>query len=336
MFAIRLSGEGIVIVLSCALLALGLVLLAGLLLFKVRARLGAHARGRRAARFKAALRHWRSGSTTDPGLTSREPGDLDILEPLLVKEAAIFAGESRQSVIALIEKVGLVDRALQRLDEATEIHGMLAALDLLGRLGSQRAVAALCGRLDHPAAPVRFHAARALSRIGGPTALAPLLAVLPREAEVDARPWVAPVVRLGKNAAPEMRAALRKGGPALRWIAVNVLGLLRDPAASEQLADVLLRDPDPRLRAAAALALGNLADPRHIPWLSAALQDPEAAVRARVVEALGNCPSPAAAGALAGVLNDPDRSVRLNIIKALAKLGPEGRRLLESRREAGA
>lgn len=337
MFGIRLSAEEIVISLSCVFLAFSLVLLAGLMLFKVQARLRAIARARRAVRFKVHLRRWRSGLASNAALVSRAPGDLDILEPLLVKEAAMLASESRRRVIALIEKLGLVDRALRRLERAKQTHGLLAVLDLLGRLGSKRSVAALSGLLDHPGAPVRFHAARALSRIGGRTALAPLLAVLPREAEADGRPWVALVVRFGMSAAPKMRLALRKGSPALRWIAVNVLGLLRDPAASEQLAGVLLRDADPRLREAAAIALGNLANPLHIPWLSAALRDPEAAVRARVVEALGNCPdSPAAAGALAGVLGDPARSARLNAIRALAKLGPAGQRILEGPREAGA
>lgn len=332
----RPSAEGIVVFLSCALLAASLVLLAGLLLFKVQARLRAVARARRAARLKADLRRWRSGSAADAALTAREPGDLDMLESLLLKEAAMFSGESRQRVIALIEEAGLVDRALRRLDDAEELHGLLAILDLLGRLGSRRAVPALSGFLGHAAAPVRLHAGRALSRIGGRTALAPLLAVLPMEAAADARPWVAPIARFGMSAAPKMRRALREGGPAMRWIAMNVLGLLRDPAASEALGGALLQDPDPRLREAAAVALGRLANPLDIPRLCAALRDPEAAVRARVVEALGNCPVPAAAGAVASVLNDPVRRVRLNAIKALARLGPAGRRVLEKTGEAGA
>lgn len=334
MSAPRLSAETLVVLLSCALLAFSLVLLVGLILFKVRARLRAVARARRTTRLKAHLRRWRAGSAADPRLASPEAGDLDILETLLLKEAALFSGEARRRVIGLIEGSGLVDRALRRLGEARELHGLLAALDLLGRLGSKRAVPALAGLLGHGSATVRFHAARALSRIGGRAAMKQILAILPREAELDARPWVAPVMRLGLGAAPGMRAALRDGLPGLRWIAVSVLGLLRDPAAAESLAGVLLKDADPRLREAAAVALGNLADPRQIPWLSAAMRDPAAAVRARAVEALGNCPAPpAAAEVLAGALSDPARAVRLNAIKALAKLGPDGRRVLESRRE---
>lgn len=336
MSAFRPSVEGLVVVLTCALLGVSLVLLAGLLLFKVQARLRAVARARRAARLKADLRRWRSGSPADAAPAAREPGDLDMLESLLLKEAAMFSGESRERVIALIEEAGLVDRALRRLDDAGEMHDLLASFELLGRLGSPRAIPALSGFLGHPEAPVRLHAGRALSRIGGRKALAPLLAVLPAEAAADARPWVAPIARFGMSTAPRMRRALRDGGPAMRWIAMNVLGLLRDPAASEALGEALLRDPDPRLREAAAVALGRLANPLDIPRLCAALQDPEAAVRARVVEALGNRPVPAAAEALAPVLKDPVPRVRLNAIKALARLGPAGRRVLERTGEAGA
>lgn len=76
------------------------------------------------------------------------------------------------------------------------------------------------------------------------------------------------------------------------------------PALTQALAD-----PDPQVRAAAALALGESREERAIEPLLKALQDPVWLVRASAAGALGRLANPAAIPSLEGALHDSDPAV---------------------------
>jgi HEAT repeat protein len=82
-----------------------------------------------------------------------------------------------------------------------------------------------------------------------------------------------------------------------------------------------LRSPDPHMRAAAALVLGNIADPRALRPLTEALEDPDQRVRYRAAYALGRLGDPRAASRLAPRLLDPSPHVATIAIRALEECG---------------
>jgi hypothetical protein len=78
-----------------------------------------------------------------------------------------------------------------------------------------------------------------------------------------------------------------------------------------------LTHPSPQTRAAAALVLGNIRDPRALEPLCAALRDPEPQVRFRAVYALGRLKDPRAVPSLAPLLSDPAPDVLQVTLRAL-------------------
>ena len=84
----------------------------------------------------------------------------------------------------------------------------------------------------------------------------------------------------------------------MRVAAVQILGEIRDPAATPALIEVL-REGDLNLRAQAAAALGKLGGPDAERALLAALEDPEWQVRAQAAKALGRVAHPVVASSLA-------------------------------------
>ncbi|MCY3934566.1 MAG: HEAT repeat domain-containing protein [Chloroflexi bacterium] len=148
--------------------------------------------------------------------------------------------------------------ALGELADAAAVPGLVAALadeDCLVR----RAVAVALGWIRDPAAVpellralydddwrVRTAAAEALGWLGSP-AVAGLLDIVNRPPSADTR--------------------------EMRRLALEALGVTRDARALTPLLYLLVREDEPSLRAAAANALGNLADPRAAPYLIRALTD---------------------------------------------------------------
>lgn len=102
----------------------------------------------------------------------------------------------------------------------------------------------------------------------------------------------------------------------MKWLplaAVAILGITEPPAPSGDVLDdtiALLRSPNFKVRAQAALVLGVQKQPERVvrPLLTA-LGDENRAVRAAAAMALGRLGELAAVGALARVALDPDRTV---------------------------
>lgn len=79
--------------------------------------------------------------------------------------------------------------------------------------------------------------------------------------------------------------AIKDKEPEIRGAAALALGLFQDKRVAEALIK-LLNDPAPLARSTAVEVLGQLQDPSAIRWLVSLLRDPDATVQARVVRSL--------------------------------------------------
>ena len=82
-----------------------------------------------------------------------------------------------------------------------------------------------------------------------------------------------------------------------------------------------LRDKEPEIRSAAALALGQLPDKRIADPLIKMLNDPAPLARATAAEVLGQLKEPGATRWLVSLLRDPDPTVQSRVVRALKRLG---------------
>jgi len=103
--------------------------------------------------------------------------------------------------------------------------------------------------------------------------------------------------------------------PELRIAAVNALGRLGDTAAVPAVIDALT-DEDARVRHRACRACGALADPRAVPALTARLEDGPR-VRVAAASALGSIGTDEALTPLIELLDDADESIRRIAASAL-------------------
>jgi len=251
--------------------------------------------------------------------------DLEALEAVLEEQARATA-ERPGWLLDVYDRLGLVDRYVEKLKTARRWRERAFAAELLGRVGNARAVPVLLEIVQATRTEdgdVREIALRALARIADPRAVGPLV-----ESLKTAEPWLAPriadiLTRHGLLVVDPLIALLEQPGsrPARAW-AANVLGEVRAQPAFPVLARGLV-DPDDELRAKSASALGRLGDPRAIaPLLGRLLTDPAPFVRARIATALGRFDDPEVIDRLVRGLGDPAWWVRMRSVEALEQIGP--------------
>jgi HEAT repeat protein len=147
----------------------------------------------------------------------------------------------RNAALAALERQGpyaisVVERAVASADADLAMFACLA----LGRMGGASSVAPLLDALGRGEINVIQAAAEALGRLGRREAVAPLVGLLQRE------PW-------------------------LQLAAVDALGAIGDPAATEALLDLI---PDSMMAEPALIALARIAPPTATARLLALLADP--------------------------------------------------------------
>ncbi len=159
-----------------------------------------------------------------------------------------------------------------RLDETPEIRA--AAATALGRIGDAVAAPALGEALNDPSTDVRYAAALALGRIPADGAATRLTRAL----RTDASWWVryAAVLALGRTKKGFVVGALEdtlrlEPKWQIRMLAVRSLQDVATPRAALAVVQAL-RDRDSGVRTAAALALADIGEEAHLPFLSAALK----------------------------------------------------------------
>lgn len=198
-----------------------------------------------------------------------------------------------------------------RLDAAVNLGGLFT---LVPGAATPAAVAALATALQQDRSPLlRALAARALEMSGSERAAPALLAALPREKDLAARKAI--VYALARYPAPQVTQALlsllKDKYVEIRATAAYALAELADPAAAGALIDTLAvrrKDEDAFLRREAARGLGLTGAPAAVGPLVAALAgDKSEDVRREAAEALGRVANPRDAAAVAA-LRDATRA----------------------------
>lgn len=261
-----------------------------------------------------------------------------------VREAALYAvgHEERPALRSRVE--GLLGR-----DEATAAMAAWA----LGNLELRESVGPLSSALERGGQRLKVNAAWALGQIEDARAVGPLRGVL-RDSDPILRATA--VGALGDiealGSAGDVERVLREDTDRrVRLEAINALGNIESTTSLDVLANVLngndvelsiaaieaidnldevnaapagllraVRAEHPELRKAAAMALGNIADPSTVDALIALLRDPDAEVRHAAVEGLGEIGTPAAKPGLTRALEDTNAEVRRAAVEALAEI----------------
>ena len=267
----------------------------------------------------------RERALLEPALRQFETlSDVEALEAVL-EEQARGSTERPGWLLDTYDRLGLVDKYIDRLRNARRWRDRAFAAELLGRVGNARAVPVLLETVRSTRtedADVREIALRALARIADPRAVPPLA-----QAFSAAPVWLAPrladiLSRHGDPAIEPMIAILRRpeSSPSRAW-AASVLGELRAERAFPLLVDAL-GDPDEEVRGKSATALGRLGDPRAVPHLlQDLLADPAPFVRTRIANALGQFHDPAVIDRLVRALGDSAWWVRMRSVEALEQIG---------------
>ncbi len=250
--------------------------------------------------------------------------DLDALEAVLEEQARTATGRPGW-LLEVYDQLGLVDKYIEKLRTARKWRDRAFAAELLGRVGSAKAVPALLQTVQATQtedSDVREIALRALARIADPRAVEPLILAL-----ASAEAWLAPriadiLTRHGTAVVEPLMALLADSGrnPARAW-AANVLGEVRAQAAFPVLVKAL-DDPDDEVRAKSATALGRLGDRRAINHLlERLLTDSAPFVRGRMATTLGQFGGPEVIDRLVRALGDPAWWVRMRSVEALEQIG---------------
>jgi len=195
------------------------------------------------------------------------------------------------------------------------------AADLLGRLGTPEARAALVNALSHASAYVRINAAEALGQGGDADCIPALVHTLRGDSMPNVRQCAARSLGdlKAKAAVSALLDALEDTDMRVIRAAARSLGEIGEIAAEEKLLRLITND-DPLLRQASAQSLGQVMSSRALPHLITALNDPKWIVRQSAAEALGRLGDPLAIPALEAALLDEREIVKVVASRALKTL----------------
>lgn len=216
-----------------------------------------------------------------------------------------------------------VERALGRQERSLRVAG-LAALARTEAVGTSSLARKLVG---DPDPDVAAWAAFALGQIGDPSATATLLTALENDISVTPEHAVLALGRAGTATTARLLIPyLADKRPRVRGAAAMAIGLIAkrdlEPLAPERFEGplaALLGDEDRDVRFGATYGLMRLQSSGSAVALIRMLADPDAEIRANAVRGLGAARS--APQVLDGVMADPDWRVRVELARALGAIG---------------
>lgn len=235
--------------------------------------------------------------------------------------------EYAKKALALIQAPA-VEPLIAVLQEGA-LNVRLAALEVLGKIGNERAVEALTTALSDPESSVRFAAVRALNAGGIPAmarAVEPLIAFMTnRSVETLARGFAAQA--LGKSrdqrAVAPLLAALQGDDLDVDREAAYALAELGGIEFIEPLVAAVVRKPNERLFDAVESSLRRLGRPAVTPLISILQSHPSRVARQLAATALQGIGTPQAIEPLIAALQDPEKYVRAQVAGGLGKVGAQ-------------
>jgi HEAT repeat protein len=267
-------------------------------------------------------------SRRDDLISEISPSDRALLLPLLLQLALDLRGEESQTIATLAEELGISTHERQRLRSRSGIE-RAEAVKNLGLLRAAAALPELLHLVTSDRQPtVRTASAWAIGEIGGRKAVLGLLSMLEDRDPSVVRRAQEVLLRAAPDAAPEVVSfARRTDDPRARCAAIEVLGALRDPFASDLLAE-LVETHDAELRTKVIKAAAAMADSRFLESFRKLLRDPAWSVRCQAANGLGAIGTVDAIPDLCSVLDDEAWWVRFNAASALSEFGTPGRAAL--------
>lgn len=235
---------------------------------------------------------------------------------------------------------GALQAALSALQDSRPTTRRIAA-EILGRLQSDEALAAIKGRLADPDPGVRAALVRTLGQLGANKARQEVTLALSDPADEVCLAALSVLNELNDGPSQDLRPRLEflftQGSLQMRKQAL--IALFRLGAKPYALIQPWLDSDQPALRAAAVETMGSLAA-RGGAGLSSepvfsALKDASPSVRAAACRSLAEFHGAAAARALAGALSDHQPLVRQAASDGLRRLGPEVHEILLGVLESG-
>ncbi|HIE03431.1 MAG TPA: HEAT repeat domain-containing protein [Candidatus Latescibacteria bacterium] len=130
------------------------------------------------------------------------------------------------------------------------------------------------------------------------------------------------IMRDKEEVVPALLNVLRTGSLRARYIAIQILGRMRDPRVVEPIKG-FLSFQNAHIRAAAAQALGNLKAKEALGALEEGLKDTSSLVREKVAWALGKLDTAGSLPSLRKAIGDPSMKVRRSALVSLAELYPK-------------
>jgi len=201
-----------------------------------------------------------------------------------------------------------------------QIKNVFSSRNSITRMKAARDVRGLIRLLHHSDPDVQYEAAGALGDIGDPRAVEPLIAALKND-EFSGVRWIAAeaLCKLGAPAVDPLIGALQHHNDDVRWKAAVALGEIGDPRAVEPLI-ALLCDEDRFVKGRAAHALGLIGEAAVIPLIRA-LREGDGNLRWGSAIALGKIRDTRAIEPLIRALADKYENVRTEAATALAGIG---------------
>jgi HEAT repeat protein len=247
------------------------------------------------------------------------------LEPVAVAMLGKVRGDARTALVALLERRGVVARALRDARRRRPAARARAAY-LLGHVGGPGATPRLVALLVDRDPDVRAVAARALGRLGDPLVATPLVRSLARPGSSLPHQVVVPALaRVGPSARTALLESADHPDPTVRARVTEALGLVGAVDAAPRLVRALRADPSTDVRLRAARALGRLGAPSAVdPLLAATGAHEPTALRVTAAQALGVLGARRAIPVLAGLVADPHHWVAHTAAAALVAVGTEG------------
>lgn len=250
-------------------------------------------------------------------------GKGHLLAQTLLDFVTILQGADLETVIETLRDAG-VEAVLQEGVDHGRGPCRLACIEALGAFKGEASRPTLRRAAARGSPDVRLAALRSLLQTGAEAPLADIVQRL-RDEELPPGGPTADFVRLVVERDPGAAVILLDETddlpPAASAMLLEALGATGAYTAIPTVVDHLTAE-QPKVRAAAAVALGMLRHPAAEHSLREAIDDPAPIVRSAAAEAIGAAGLMGLAGALEDHLEDPAWSVRFEAAAALAKLDP--------------
>ncbi|MBA3849454.1 MAG: hypothetical protein C0502_05590 [Opitutus sp.] len=262
-------------------------------------------------------------------LRSLTPWKRRILLRVLQSLIEQTKGSDQAGLVRILREAGFHASALERLDHG-RAPARQTACAVLGFFDDERSIGALHRALADPDAAVRLTAARALLHKDRIDSLRALLRQLPFSPADPPLALAAIFAQLPARLHAEAVELLRARALPSEWLRMLALALARKQVFDAFEAIAALRQAaEPRVRAAAWVALGELGDPRAGDFVAGGLRDPDDDVRQAACHCAGKLGGPAVAPLLLGLAKSGGWWSRYHAAAALIEFGAAGAAALQ-------